>query len=269
MKKTIFLTLVLISLIILTIRFASSPLEKFLETKAKSGIKILSVPEGIDVYLDDQLVGKTPFEDSSLEAKEYLVKIKSKENVWQSKIFLSAGTLSVVNRELLEASTSAGEVLTLDRGKGLFVTSWPTGAEVELDGKSSGKTPIGVDILPGEYTIILSQGGYLKRSIKVSVPDGFRLNLNVDLALSELNLTDFNSAPITTTPIVIVKATPTGFLRVRNKPSLLGVEIGRVNPGDELVLLEEGPSWDRVKLSDGKEGYVSVAYVQKKNQTPK
>jgi uncharacterized protein YgiM (DUF1202 family) len=63
-----------------------------------------------------------------------------------------------------------------------------------------------------------------------------------------------------------VKNTPTGFLRVRSTASANGQEIGQLKPGDVVVMLEEIPNWYRVRLSDGKEGFISAAYAQKKQQ---
>jgi uncharacterized protein YgiM (DUF1202 family) len=110
---------------------------------------------------------------------------------------------------------------------------------------------------------VLSHQNYLNRSIKASIPEGFNLNLLVDLSLTEADLTG-STIPTTQTPKVIVKATPTGFLRMRDKPNLNGLEVARLKPGEELVLLEDAGTWDKVRTSDGKEGYVSSIYVTKK-----
>ncbi len=269
MKKTIFLLLVLISLILIGARLLTLPINQFLGNKEKSGIKVLSLPEGMDVYLDEQLAGKTPYQNDNLAVKEYLVKIKKADLTWQNKLLLTSGTLTVVNRELnKEASSSAGEVLTLEKGSGVFINSWPGEATVEIDGKAVGQTPLINNISQGDHNFVLSKSGFLKRSIKATIPENFRLDLNVDLAVAELDLSTISSPVISSTPMVVVKTTPTGFLRVRDKPSLNGVEIAQVKPGDELVLLEEAPGWDKVRLSDGKEGYVSVSYISKKPSSP-
>ncbi len=88
--------------------------------------------------------------------------------------------------------------------------------------------------------------------------------LNVDLALSEADLTQLSAPVISETPKVVVKDTPTGFLRVREKAAVTSQELAKVAPGDELVLLEELDEWVRIRLSNGTEGYVSSTYVEKK-----
>lgn len=62
-----------------------------------------------------------------------------------------------------------------------------------------------------------------------------------------------------------VKVIPTGvgFLRVRDKPSLNGTEIARINEGEEFLMLEEGQGWTKIKLPDGKEGWASSTYLEK------
>ncbi len=267
MKKALLLFLVLLSLLLLLVRFSGKIAEVLLNIKPKSGILVMSEPAEAKVFLNDLEVGKTPYENQNLEPKEYFIKVEKHGMVWQGRVSLREQTLTVVNRELSEDLVfGAGEILTLDRGRGLTVISNPSSADVEVDGKSYGQTPISLDVSKGEHTISLSHTNYLKRSIRVIVPGSSNLIVSVDLALSEADLTTITTPPIKTTPLYKVKDTPTGFLRVRDKPSLSGKEIARVNIGDTLILLEELPSWDRVRLSDGKEGFVSSAYVEKINQ---
>ena len=263
MKKLIVFTLFLLSIFVLSLQF-SSTITKFLADKQKAGIKIMSVPEGAEVFVDGVLVGKTPFVDENLKQETVNVKLKSGFASWVRDTRLNSGTVTIINRELAEdEASSSGETLTLSKGGGVNIISDPSGSEVEIDGKIYGKAPIFVNIGAGEHIFVLSKGGFLKRSIKALVPAGFTLGLNVDLALSELDLSNIATPSVTVTEKLKVLSTPTGFLRVRDKPNLLGKEIMRVLTGDELILLEDLNSWFRVRLIDGKEGYVSSQYVEK------
>lgn len=267
MKKVIIWILVILSLAALLVRF-SNPIEEIVfGIRAKSGISVLSTPDGATVSIDEKEVGKTPYDNKDLSVKEILLKIEKDKLHWQGKVSLGAGVVTVVNRDLAkDSSSSAGEVLNLKRGKGMTVISNPSEADVEVDGKSYGKTPVSFEIDSGEHILVLTHANYLKRSIKAILPEGFNLTISTGLAISEADLTLIATPVITQTPEVIVKATPTGFLRVRDKPSTAGKEIAQVKPGDKLILLEEESSWDRVRLSDGTEGYVSSSYVEKKIQ---
>lgn len=269
-KKSGLFLLIILSIVVLALRLTNQFGTSIFKAGEKAGIRILSTPTGAAVYLDDKLMGKTPYEDQSLVAKEYKLKITteatgSAEVAWQGKVKISGGTLAVVNRDLAkDVPSAAGEILTLDKGKGVTVLSTPTGASVEIDGKDYGVTPVLVDVKAGEHTFTMKHNSYLNRSIRAAVPDNFNLIMSVDLALSEADLTNIATLPMTQTPKVVVKATPTGFLRVREKASITSKEVGRVSPGDELILLEEGNGWDKVRLPNGTEGFVSTTYVQKK-----
>ena len=266
MKKVVLWTLFLISILFLSLRLSSIPV-KYLNPVQKSGIKVLSVPEGAAVIIDGVPVGETPFEDSTLEAEELTLNLSSGDAGWSGRVVLNKGTVTIVNRELsMDQASSSGEILTLKEGNGANVISSPQDADVEVDGKFTGKTPIRLNIQSGEHLFVLTKKGFLKRSIKAVVPPGYSLGIKVDLAISEIDLSNLIAAPVTTTPKVKVLSTPTGFLRVRDKPSLSGLEVGRISPGDELILLEESTAWFKIRLPDGKEGFVSRQYAQKINQ---
>lgn len=270
MKKFLVWVLIMISAVALLLRFSDKGAEIFLGVKQTSGISINSEPSDAVVFLNDQEVGKTPFEDKNLNVGEYNIKLKKDKAAWEGKAQLSAGTITVVNRDLAsELTASAGEILTLQRGQGVTVISNPSGADVEIGGKVLGKTPLTVNIERGAQTIVVSHLNYQRRSLRANLPADYNLTASVTLALSEADLTNISTPTITQTPEVLVLQTPTGFLRVRDKPNLNSQEIAQVKPGESLVLLEEQGAWDRVRLSDGTEGFVSSSYVEKKDQAPR
>lgn len=266
MKKALFLILVFISIVALVIRFGTKPLGVVLNNQQKAGVKITAAPQA-SVFINGQEVGQTPYQVEDLSGDTHNIKLIAGKSVWEDQVKLTKGTLTVINRELAEnIASQSGEVLSLTPGRGIVITSTPSEAVLTVDGKEVGKTPISLSELPaGEHTFLLSRPNYLKRNIKANVPDNLTLNLAVDLAISEADLTSTATAPVVASSSeVTVKATPTGFLRVRDKPNLSGVEIGRVTPGEKLTLLDDpGGGWLKVRLSDNKEGYVSAAYIQK------
>ena len=266
MKKIIIYSLIVVSLLILMLRF-SSVLANILGIKQKSGLFIITTPTEATVYLKGQEVGKTQYEVKDLDVAEYTIKLEKDQASWLGNVKLNPGTVTIINRDLAkDIPSSAGEVLTLKKGKGLTLISNPNGSKVTVDASERGNTPLNLDLKSGEHTIILDHANYLKRSIRANLPDGYNLTIVVDLALSEADLSTVSISVIKTTPEVVVKNTPTGFLRVRDKPSLSGKEVSQVKPGETLILLEEDGAWDRVRLADGTEGYVSSAYVEKKSQ---
>lgn len=262
MKKSLYIVLIAVAVILLAVRFFSLQLPNFLGVRENMGLRITSVPDQADVYIDNELIGKTPFEEKNVKKNEVLIKLVSSGNKWEGKVSLNPGTSTVVQRKLSpDTATGSGEILTLEKGTGVSVISSPVGAMLDLDGVSLGVTPLTADVTAGEHIFVVKKNNFLMENIKASVPDGFHLTINVDLSLTEADLSSI-VLPITNTlPTVKVGSTPTGFLRVRDKPSLSGKEIGRVAPGDELLLLEKEANWDKVRLSNGEEGYVSALYI--------
>jgi hypothetical protein len=262
MKKLVVAILIGLSLVALAVRFGTKPLFEALGYQVKAGLKVNATPQAT-VFIDGQEVGKTPFQDENLKVGEYDLKLVSENFNWQGKVKLNQGTLSVVNRELGKDSLASGETLTLAGGSGTVITSSPSESEVEIDGKYYGKTPLSLaDLKPGEHIFLIGHENYLKRSIKATLPGKLVLNIAVDLAASETPVDITPTKP--TVDYVTIKDTPNGFLRVRNKPSLNGTEIGKVNTGDKLPLTEELSGWFKVKLEDGTEGYISSAYAVRK-----
>jgi len=267
MRRVIVLLLVFLSVVVLVVRFGSFFVSKYLVGQTRSGVRI-DASSVADVTIDNVSAGKTPVEKEDLTAGDHLVKLQSTDGSWQGYVKLNSGTLTVVNRDLAQtAASSSGEIITLEKGSGATVVSTPDGSDVEVDGKSVGKTPLSIPGLsPGEHNFSVSHPNYLKRSIKATATDGYNLTLSVDLALSEADLTQIETTPIQSTTEVVVQQTPTGFLNIRSQASETAQIVGKAKPGDTLTLLEELPSWDRIRTSDGTEGYVFSSYVQKKSQ---
>ncbi len=271
MRKFILVLLLFFSVVVLLLRFGVKPLEEFLGVKTRSGLRVSSnIPS--KVFLGGKEVGNTPYQDENLSEGEVVVGLKPTDSTdskvfWSGYVKLNGGTVSFVNRDLNDSpSLQSGEVITLDKGKGVAVVSSPFGAKVSIDGKEVGVTPISVSNLEsGEHQFLVLKDNFVNRSIRATLVSGYKLTMSVDLALAEADLTKLQTVPVTQSKQVTIKQTPTGFLRVREKASVSSLEVGRVNPGEVLVVLEEVPSWVKVKLPDGKEGYIASEYTEKKN----
>ncbi len=272
MKKVLVIILCFLSVIALIIRFGSEPLVKYLGANQRAGVRIEANKKS-SVYINNELVGETPYQNENLKEEEYLIGLNpidataSGSPLWQGYVKLNNGTLGVVNRELgIRNVSSSGEIITLKEGKGVTIVSTPVEALVTVDGKEYGRTPIAIESLSaGEHQFMLSKENYLKRSIRATIVEGYGLTLSVDLAISEADLSKSVTVPVSNASEVTVKRTPTGFLRVRSDSTTNATEVTRVSAGEVLYLLEEKPGWARIRLKDGKEGWVSSAYIEKKN----
>ena len=122
MKKTLFILLLTISLVAVALKFVDL-IPSLLGVKEMSGLRVFTSVDGADLYIDQKLVGKTPFQSDNLEAKEVNIKIQSDMGVWEGKVKLGAHTVTFVNRNL-DSNSLAGEILTLEKGK-IFVKCRP------------------------------------------------------------------------------------------------------------------------------------------------
>ena len=271
MRKVLVIILVFLSVVLLILRFGSKPLMEVLGIKERAGLRI-EANKGVKVVINDKEVGETPFQNEDLEVGEYHILLKDSESsssatLWQGFVELNQGTLTVVNRDLAEdMSSSSGEVITLEKGVGAVIVSNPPGAQVLVDGKDEGLTPLYLSNLSaGEHQFIINKTNFLKRSIRATAVSDFKLSLVVDLAITEADLTKLQTTPLQSTQMVVIKNTPTGFLRVRETASANAKEVAQLKPGESVVLLEELANWYRIRLADNKEGYIASQYAEKKS----
>lgn len=233
-------------------------------TTKPAALQVTATPEA-SVFLDGKHIGKTPFFSDQLEAKEYTLKITVSEASYTEKIFLTAGALTAVNRELsANFLGQSGETLSLNKqGKGVFISSYPDKAEVSLDGKIAGETPMIIgDVKEGDHQISINKTGYIQREFAIKSSDKYQLLANVTLAseFAKGQTTAAGSQPQAES--VEILRTPLGFVRVRREPSLESIEIGTIETGKQVELLQEVQGWYSIKF-DGKIGWISTQYAKK------
>lgn len=230
-------------------------------------LQVFSNPES-QVFLDDKEVGKTPYSNNNVSKNDITLRLVASSAAWVGAVKLTPGTVSIVNRDLSDNPLfGAGEIITLEQDRGIFVVSIPDGAEVEVDGKKIGTAPIlKEDIPPGDHRVVISKEGHISRAVKLKTHPNFKLVLSVQLSLTQEKFAQLAgstaSAKLVTKQAKIAE-TPTGFLRVRDKPSLAGIEIGRVNAGDVFAFLEEQPGWVKIRIPNPPiDGWVSSQFVK-------
>lgn len=258
-------------------------------------LKVNSSPTA-SIFLDNKHIGRTPYEDK-VTSGEYTVKIVPESTVsslasWQGKVTIGANTLTYINRDLSESElTSAGEVLWLEkissRLSEISVTTSPDGATLLVDNENKGNTPTLVqNIEGGDHTITVTSPGFLTRTLKVKTTNGYRLTAAIQLALSPGSTTPTPEASPSPTisgspkptpkvsptkaavadppkPFVIIKDTPTGFLRVRMGPSSSATEAAQVKPGEKYTFFDTQNGWYEIKFNGVDTGWVSGQYVEK------
>lgn len=220
---------------------------------------------------------------------------------WEIKVKLVSGALAVVKKDFAEDETqSSSYIITMEpivdkKSSSLLIVSIPDSAVVKLDNESKGFTPVSLDKLTeGDKTITLTAPDFTEKTINAKLYNGFKTIINVTLAQSivtevvELTPTPSLFVSVTPTPKVTgkitptptgklkltptipvkpyveIKATETGWLRVRAEASKTSLEIGRVNPGEKYSLLDEVTGWYKISFGiDNKEGWISSTYATK------
>lgn len=243
-----------------------------------AALQVTSLPQAT-VIIDGKPVGKTPFR-GNLSAGEHTIVLTpqdSKSTPFEQKLTFLSNILTVIDRNFTETG-SHGHILLLSplsdkKDAEIAVSSTPTGATVTLDSELKGITPLlAKDVTASDHELILAKEGYLDKMIRVKTVPGYKLNVSADLAI---NLNPIAPSPALTTPTsspqpvlqqVRILQTPTGYLRVRAEPSLASNELGRVNPGETFPLLSEQVGWIKIRLPDGREGWISSQYAQKLSQ---
>lgn len=241
----------------------------------RAGLLVESTPAAA-VFIDGEQVGRTPYE-ATRRPGEVVVKLvpQSLDQAlvpFETKVTLTSGIETVIKREFGDSEeTSSGEILSFEKiggnSSGLAVVSVPNAAQISIDGATRGFAPYKTSsITPGEHQIIVSAPGHLERTLSVKTVEGFKLTAVVKLAPNgeEVVVEEEEVEEPKQTEVEIL-STPTGFLRVRNEPSTLGEEVGRVEPGERYPYLDEDENtgWFKIEYEEGQEGWVSGQYAKK------
>ncbi len=269
--------------------------------KPNAGLKVQTNPVSL-VFVDNVQVGQTPLEKvyrpGEISLKVIPTATDSAMASYQTKVQLNAQTFTVIRRDFgpTEAQT-AGEIITLEQQQNKqaslsIISSIPDAASVTLDGQPQGFTEVWIpSTTPGDHQIVVSAPGFVTRTISAKTVAGHKLIINVKLA-AQLDIAPTPTPEVAATvsatpkvspkttpspsvtktptstsnkPYVVVKDTPTGFLRVRSKPSSAGTELGQVQPGDQLPLLDSQSGWYLVEVSlpATSSGWISGQYATK------
>lgn len=224
----------------------------------KASLQITSDPQS-KVLINGTEFGQTPFFSDQLSAGQtYLVKIQSNSGSYTQELKLLPNTLSIINRQLsLEDQKSQGETVSLTKGSsGLKVLSFPDSAHVFIDGKFKGIAPLNIDNLQlGDHRVSIRKEGFIERSVRVHTQADYSVVVQTQLAIED--------KPAQKALLkVLIKDSPTGFLRVRSGPDINSEEITRVNPGQEFEVLDSSSNFVQIKIDELTNGWVSSEYVQ-------
>ncbi|MBI2641451.1 SH3 domain-containing protein, partial [Candidatus Roizmanbacteria bacterium] len=157
------------------------------------------------------------------------------------------------------------------------------GAIVYLDNDEKGVAPVLLeDVVKGDHELSVFMPGFFRRTQKINIDPGYQVNAIFKLAIDQSSSLSEKTQKKTTTTItpgkeatssaktgkttILIKDTPTGFLRVREEPSIETTEEAQVKPGDEFDLLDEETGWYKIEYEKGKQGWVYSQYAEKQEE---
>ncbi len=146
---------------------------------ARGRLLVRSEPAGARIVIGGRARGTTPAAIRDLPFGTYNVAVSRQG--YQSQVRRVTVSRAVPSREItlsLRPATPAG-----DRGTGaIYVDSRPTGAQVSLDGRILGTTPMRIpELAPGSYALRLEKAGHKTLTTAVAVRAGQQVPVRVSL----------------------------------------------------------------------------------------
>ncbi|OGH24125.1 MAG: hypothetical protein A3B47_04630 [Candidatus Levybacteria bacterium RIFCSPLOWO2_01_FULL_39_24] len=246
----------------------------------KGALQVTSSPKS-RVYLENKLVGTTPFcacdLAQMLAVGDYTIKLVPDGSFrpYEIKITINKSTLTAVDRAFADNGESDGSIISLSplenkKDVEVMIISLPDKANVFLDSNPVGVTPLLLkQVSESDHDLRLTRDGYKDKSIRIKTALGFRLSsliflgVNADLSNPLVASPTATLSSSVTVSKVLILDTPTGFLRVRENSSINSAEIGQIKPGESYELISEKVGWFEIKLTDEKTGWISAQYAIK------
>lgn len=279
MKSKLILLLTLIFLFIAFVVIKFFVMDK---QNAYGKLKIISSPT-TSVFINNAAIGKTPF-DEKYKVGEYLLKLipegtATETASWNGKINVYKNALTYVNRELGSSDVfSAGEIFTTQKMETppkngnygeIYVETEPQGAIVTLDNEEKGVAPLVLqDVMRGDHELSVFMPGFFRRTQKINVDGGYRVNAQFKLALdqSQKQIVDIEKEATKSAPLeknlVTINSNPQGWLRVREDASINATEAAKVKIGEKFEFMDEKPGWFKIKFNGNKDSLVEGTFVE-------
>ncbi|MCL5411275.1 MAG: SH3 domain-containing protein [Patescibacteria group bacterium] len=250
---------------------------EILSLEKGTGLTVITKPEEVKVNLDGNDLSVSPISASATVGNHKLKLSKTGYFSREITVNVPNGFRLIINAQLAlnplesEQKAEGNEKVTLYRFSTDNFTllddpqSWASGIWFFQE-KYASASP--------RFDLILDSNGKgyyssstdwaKKQSEKKAVIIGY-LSKTTESGLSEAAKKKYEEIKNSFYPIAKVKisSTPTGWLNVRGGASQSNSIITKVNPGEIYELLEEKTGWYKIKLSDGKEGWISSQYATK------
>lgn len=173
--------------IIAVIYFAYQVFTNFDVLKKKSALTVDVYNGNADVYLNDSLLGKTPFSSKEIAPGENKIKIKNGEREYNTQIDFIPNDKQYIHNVGLFADLGTSAVFSSVQefwfekersGDVLRIVSDPADASVYIDNTQVGKSPYSSNQLSeGEYDLRIDYPGYETQTVRINIKKGYTLNI--------------------------------------------------------------------------------------------
>ena len=185
-----------------------------------SNVEVSSEPAGATIIAGDERVGETPATIELLEGTHQLSVVRDGFNAWDGTVVARANVDQALPLIRLEPANAK-----------LLVNSIPRAANVTVNGRYRGQSPITLALSPGvDYEIGLSKAGYGMTSRKVRLQAAASDTITVDLSARVGTLT-VNVQPADATVVVDGRARGSGSTTLQLSSAPHRIEVTK--PGYE------------------------------------
>lgn len=134
------------------------------------GVEIRTNPPGASIWFDNKFKGTSPFNNNKIAAGNYSLRIKLADHLnYDTRIRIEKDKIVSIQKDLVEAGR-------------LEVSSNPSKAVIQIDGKTVGKTPATfTQLLTGNHTVVIKQDGYKDFSSDVNLQMKKTEKINAEL----------------------------------------------------------------------------------------
>jgi len=178
-------------------------------------VEVLSEPAGATIFSGDDEVGVTPATIQLLEGTHDLTVVKDGFSAWDGNVVAEANVdQSLPTIKLLAANAR------------LLVNTIPRGANVTVNGRYRGQSPLTLSLTPDiDYQIGMSKAGYGVTSRSLRLQSAASESITVDLS-ARVGTVTLNVAPVDATVFVDGRARGTGktILRLSSAPHRIDVK---------------------------------------------
>ena len=138
---------------------------------AWSDITFSSFPTNANVMIDGKSIGKTPL-SKQLAAGNYMLEISADQHkTWKQRLIVKPNEPQDLSDIRLKPADGSVAIKTR-----------PVGANVIIDGKFVGQTPLTIDLSPSEdHVVQISRVGYEKATRKINVSSSASKQIDIDL----------------------------------------------------------------------------------------